>query len=256
MKGNDRMIDVNNVSLIYQQEKATIQALEGINLHIKPGESCVCIGPSGCGKSSLLFLIAGLRQPTTGKVLVGGSSMKAPRAQTALILQDYGLFPWKTVWDNTSLGLKIRGLTAREQAAVINPILLSLGLADHKHHYPAQLSGGQRQRVAVARALALNPDLLLMDEPFSSIDALTRENLQETIIEIWKQTQMTLLTVTHSIEEAVFLGQKIVICSPRPAKIVAMVENPQAGERAFRDKPDFYQKCAEVRHLLEEVTKC
>jgi len=250
------MIEVKNVSLTYYQENTTTPALANVNLQIGHHESWAFIGPSGCGKSSLLFLLAGLRQPTSGTVSVNGSALRSPRPQTALILQDYGLFPWKTVWHNTALGLKLRGMTAREQAAVITPILVNLGLAEHKDHYPAQLSGGQRQRVAVARALALDPDLLLMDEPFSSLDALTRENLQETIVDILKQNRMTLVTVTHSIEEAVFLGQKIAVFSPRPARVAATVDNPQAGEKTFRDQPEFYRKCAEVRHLLEEVSAC
>lgn len=242
--------------MTYYQENTTTQALAGVNLHIGPGESWAFIGPSGCGKSSLLFLLAGLRQPTAGKVLVAGAALKAPRPQTALILQDYGLFPWKTVWENAALGLKIRGMAARERAAVITPVLESLGLLEHRHHYPAQLSGGQRQRVAVARALALNPDLLLMDEPFSSLDALTRESLQETIVDIRKQGRLTLVTVTHSIEEAVFLGRKIAVFSSRPAKILAIIDNPQAGDKSYRELPDFYRKCMEVRHLLEEVAVC
>ncbi|MDA8233900.1 MAG: ABC transporter ATP-binding protein [Clostridia bacterium] len=249
------MIEVKNVSLTYYQENTTTQALANVNLHIGPKESWVFIGPSGCGKSSLLFLLAGLRRPTSGEVSVAGAPISSPRPQTALILQDYGLFPWKTVRDNTALGLKLRGISAREQEAIITPILENLGLAEHKHHFPAQLSGGQRQRVAVARALALNPDLLLMDEPFSSLDALTRENLQETMVDIWQQKGMTLITVTHSIEEAVFLGQKIAIFSPRPARLVSIVDNPLAGDRSFRDHPDFYRLCARVRHLLEEVTR-
>ena len=250
------MIEVIDVSLTYYQENATTPALKAINLHIGRGESWVFIGPSGCGKSSLLFLLAGLRQPSAGEVLIAGSAIKVPRPQTALILQDYGLFPWKTVADNTALGLKLRGKSTREQLRVITPILENLGLAEHRHHYPAQLSGGLRQRVAIARVLALQPDLLLMDEPFSSLDALTRENLQETVIDIRHQNKMTLVAVTHSIEEAVFLGEKIVVFSPRPGQVEAIVDNPLAGEKCFRDQPDFYQKCAQVRHLLEEVSRC
>lgn len=247
------MIEVIDVSLTYYQENTTTRALDHVSLHIGRGESWVFIGPSGCGKSSLLFLVAGLRQSTSGEVLIDGAALRSPRPRTALILQDYGLFPWKTVWENAALGLKIRGMSARKQTAAISPILENLGLTEHKDHYPAQLSGGLRQRVAVARALALQPDLLLMDEPFSSLDALTRENLQETIVDIRSQNLMTLVTVTHSIEEAVFLGQKIAVFSPRPARVVATVDNPLAGDRSYRDQPEFYRQCAGVRHLLEGV---
>lgn len=250
------MISIHQVSLTYKQENTVTPALTEVSLQVKAGESLVLIGPSGCGKSSLLFLLAGLTRPTSGEVLIAGAALKQPRPETALILQDYGLFPWKTVWDNADLGLKIRGIPARRRTELVEPILESLGLAEHKHHFPAQLSGGQRQRVAVARALTLNPDLLLMDEPFSSLDALTRENLQDTILDIWNKGGLTLVTVTHSIEEAVFLGQKIAVFTPQPGRLKMIVDNPLAGDKGFRDKPEFYAKCAEVRRLLEVVSTC
>jgi NitT/TauT family transport system ATP-binding protein len=168
-----------------------------------------------------------------------------------LILQDYGLFPWKNVYQNAALGLEIRGFSKEAQAQIVLPILEELGLKDFLNHYPAQLSGGQRQRVAIARALALKPDLLLMDEPLSALDALTREGLQELILEIWRHQELTMILVTHNIEEAVFLGNKVAVLSPRPGRVVAVVENPNSGTAAFRQSVEFYRQCSRLRRLLE-----
>lgn len=245
------MIDVTGVSLTYQQDSGKVEALKGIDLHISPGESCAIIGPSGCGKSSLLFLMAGLLSPTKGSVSVSGVPVSGPRPETALILQDYGLFPWKNVWQNTVLGLEIRHVEKKKQKEIALPILEQLGLADFIHHFPGQLSGGMRQRVAIARALALHPDLMLMDEPFSALDALTRENLQRTVLDIWQQRRFTMVLVTHSIEEAVFLGRQVGVFSPRPGRILALMENPMAGDPSYRSMPQFYHQCTLIRGILE-----
>lgn len=245
------MIAIEGVSLTYKQENANVEVLDNVSLQLNRGESWVIIGPSGCGKSSLLFLLAGLTSPTAGRVTVQGQSLNGPRQETALILQEYGLFPWKTVGQNVALGLDIRGLSQKDQEQRIKPILDELGLASFYHHFPGQLSGGQRQRVGVARALALSPDMLLMDEPFSSLDALTREALQELMLKIWQDKGLTTVMVTHSIEEAVFLGQKIVVFSPRPARVVEVMDNPGVGSLNYRDTADFYHRCAQVRETLE-----
>ncbi|HEX3032465.1 MAG TPA: ABC transporter ATP-binding protein [Bacillota bacterium] len=245
------MIAIKGVSLTYNQENTRVDVLQEMALDIAAGESWVIIGPSGCGKSSLLFLLAGLMQPTAGLITVGGEPVTRPRAGTALILQDYGLFPWKTVWDNVALGLSIRGIGRAEQEQRVQPILGELGLAEYHHHFPGQLSGGQRQRVAVARAMALSPDLLLMDEPFSSLDALTREGLQNLLLQICREKRLTMVMVTHSIEEAVFLGHKIVVLSPRPAKVIEIIDNSAAGTPDYRATAEFYQCCARVREVLE-----
>ncbi|HEX3032746.1 MAG TPA: ABC transporter ATP-binding protein [Bacillota bacterium] len=245
------MIAIEGVSLTYKQENTTVEVLNNISLNLGRGESWVIIGPSGCGKSSLLFLLAGLTAPSAGVVKIQGRTLSGPRQDTALILQEYGLFPWKTVGQNVALGLELRGLTLREREERIRPILEELGLSAFHHHFPGQLSGGQRQRVGVARALALAPDLLLMDEPFSSLDALTREALQELMLKIWQDKGLTTVMVTHSIEEAVFLGQKIVVFSPRPARLVEVIDNPGVGTPNYRDTADFYHNCALVRETLE-----
>jgi len=245
------LIAVDNVSLSYGGHQHH-QALANISMDVKSGESMALIGPSGCGKSSLLFLIAGLVFPQRGKILVADENVAGPRQDVALIIQNYGLFPWKTVWDNVILGLKLRKLDHAKQKQKVSQLLNVLGLADYQDKYPNQLSGGQQQRVAVARALALEPMLLLMDEPFSALDALTRESLQEMVLDIWLENKMTLVFVTHSIEEAVFLGQKIAIFTPGPGRITTIVENSGMGAKEFRATKQFYQQCSKVRKLLED----
>jgi NitT/TauT family transport system ATP-binding protein len=203
------------------------------------------VGPSGCGKSTLLSLIAGLLAPTGGSLKVAGAPPRPNRPGTALILQDYGLLPWKTVRQNAALGLQIRRLPA--DAA--DRALREVGLADLANRWPHQLSGGQRQRVAIARALALDPDLLLMDEPFSALDELTREEMQELLLQIHRRRQTSLVIVTHSIAEAVFLGRQILVLSPRPGRLVRRFENEAVGDRR---SPVFHQMMNAVRDALAE----
>ena len=247
-----RMIRTENLSVVFNRTDNPLSALQNINLSVSYGHSCAIIGPSGCGKSTLLYVLAGLCLPTDGVAYIDEKPAVPKRQSTALILQDYGLLPWQTAWQNTVLGLKIRGVSPSEQKSVAAGVLKDLGLWQYRSHYPAQLSGGQRQRVAIARALTLNPDLLLMDEPFSSLDALTRESLQETLLGIWRRDKVTSVLVTHNIEEAVYLGQKIVIFSPRPGRILHCLDNPQIGEPDYRNQPEFYSLCSLVRKLLEE----
>lgn len=244
------MIQVQNVSHTYIQANTEVDALAGVNLDIAAGSSVAIIGPSGCGKSSLLFILAGLLKPSTGKVVINSLESNGRFQNAALILQDYGLFPWKTVYENASLGLQVRGLTKKEQAGIVIPVLEKLGLAEFMHHYPAQLSGGQKQRVAIARSLALKPNLLLMDEPLSSLDALTRESLQLFIRDVWKDNQLTLVLVTHSIEEAAFLGSRVAVMSERPGTITEIIDNPLAGQNGYRQLPEFHLLCSKLRRLL------
>ncbi len=203
------------------------------------------VGPSGCGKTTLLSLIAGLQQPSEGELLVAGQPVQPRRPGTALILQDYGLLPWKTVRQNAALGLQIRGLPP-ERA---DRALAEVGLAGLERRWPHQLSGGQRQRVAIARALALEPDLLLMDEPFSALDALTREEMQELLLSIWRRRGTSLVIVTHSIAEAVFLGQQILVLTPLPGRVAAHFRNPAVGDRR---SPAFHETANAVRDALQK----
>lgn len=224
------------------------------------GEAWAVLGPSGCGKTTLLYLLAGLRFPESGQVCIDGQPLLRPRPHTGLILQDYGLLPWATVRQNAELGLRVRSFYGPDgkhapgefQPQVdLDPWLERLGLAPFKDKYPAQLSGGQRQRTAIARTLALKPDLLLMDEPFSSLDAPTRSGLQNLTLELWAEQNLTLVIVTHAIEEAAVLGQRILLLGAPPNCQLQVIENPEARRPDFRDTPLYSEMVQRLRHLLE-----
>lgn len=240
------MINIKNLSLSYGEENA----LSDINLKIPKNTTCAIIGPSGCGKTTLLYLLAGLLSSEKGEILINGIDQKGIRKDTGVILQDYGLLPWKTVWNNISLGLKVRKFNKDDIFSRVNSIMEELGISELEGKYPAQLSGGQKQRVAIARTLVTDPDLLLLDEATSALDAMTKEHIQNIILKIYKKRPITLVFVTHSSEEAVFLGQKIVIMGR--AKIKKVIDNPFFGMEELRKKIDFYNLCLEVRNWLED----
>jgi len=249
------VIKVLNVSHNYTTSRGTVKALEDINLIVPKGYTCVLIGPSGCGKTTLLYIIAGLLKPTSGEIWISGRKLTEPRMQSSIILQDYGLLPWKNVWENTALGLKLRGIGITEQKKIIRSLLIKLGLEGLEKRYPSELSGGQKQRVAIARALSIEPDTILMDEPFSALDALTRENLQQTLLEIRKHNNLTTVLVTHNIEEAVFLGQIITVLTSAPGKVKACIINKEAGNPEFRYTKLFHSRCSQLRQILQEETR-
>lgn len=246
------MIEVAHCNLIYDQGQSQVKVYEDFNLKIARGESIVLIGPSGCGKSTLLYLLAGLLKPTSGEISINGQRVTGTRQETAFILQQYGLFPWLTVEQNVNLGLKVRHVKPKTARSITQEVLQKMGLEEVKHHFPSQLSGGQSQRVGLARALTLKPDLLLMDEPLSALDALTRERLQKLLLQIWQQEGLTTVLVTHSIEEAVFLGSRIlVLAKGRPTRLLGEIDNPRVGEPGYRQSEEFFQKTTFVRSLLE-----
>jgi NitT/TauT family transport system ATP-binding protein len=242
------MIEAKGITKTYPDGT---EALHNVTFDVQGGESCAVIGPSGCGKTTLLLIFSGILKPTEGQLTLEGKEVTGPSKELALIFQDYGLFPWKTVYENVSLGLELRGCSKQERKEIVSSLLNDLDLQGFEKYYPMQLSGGMQQRVAFARALALNPKILLMDEPLSSLDALTRENLQNFLLHLWKEKRMTMLLVTHSIEEAVFLGRKVIVLSLRPGTVVKTVENPQVGDLDYRTKEEFFDKCREVRQSLD-----
>lgn len=246
------MVQVESLCVEYKQGSKRIKALTNIEFDIPRGQTCSVIGPSGCGKTTLLYVLAGLISPTRGRVFIDNEVVRPGRLKTAIILQDYGLMPWKTVWENAALGLHIRKMSPWEIKVRVERILKELNIWKLKDFYPGQISGGQRQRTAIARALTLDPDLLLMDEPFSSLDALTREAMQKLLLNICRKNSITMVLVTHSIEEAVYLGQRIVVMSPGPGKIIKIFENPYFGDENLRNRPQFYEMCSRVRQVLEE----
>jgi NitT/TauT family transport system ATP-binding protein len=244
-------------SLCFQYKSTPV--FENFNWQVQAGDSWAVLGPSGCGKSTLLALLAGLRFPRSGQVIVNNTALVRPRPQTGLILQDYGLLPWATVRQNTGLGLELRkfygadGIHAPRtlpEAASISAWLERLGLTAVADKYPAQISGGQRQRAAIARTLALQPDLLLMDEPFSSLDAPTREALQQLTLELVAEQGISLVLVTHSIEEAALLGRKILLLNEPPNAEAHIIENPNAGFPNYRESAEYQSLCKQLRLLM------
>ena len=225
----------------------------GFSWSVDRGDSWAIIGPSGCGKTTLLYLLTSLRQPASGSVTVGGGPVLKPRRKTGLILQHYGLLPWATVAENVALGLQIRAVAPADRQRTVETWLARLGIADVAAKYPGQVSGGQGQRTAIARTLALEPDLLLMDEPFSSLDALTREGLQNLVVELGLEGSLTTVLVTHSIEEAVFLGRKIMVLPAPPIAAAHVIANPDAGDVAYRGRREFYPRCNQVRRAVERA---
>jgi NitT/TauT family transport system ATP-binding protein len=258
---NETIINLTDISFAYS---GGITIFENFSWQVERGEVWAIIGASGCGKSTLLYLIAGLRQPTSGQLLIDYQPITRPRPRTGLILQDYGLLPWATVWDNAALGLDIRRFYGpdgkhsppdellTDKAKRVNYWLERLGISHVAHQYPNQISGGQRQRTAIARTLVLNPDLLLMDEPFGALDALTREDLQSLTLELRAERNLTTLIVTHNIDEAVFMGQRILVLNQPPIAEAIIVDNPQAGASDFRQQEAFFRRCNRLRDLLEE----
>ncbi|SCA64064.1 Taurine import ATP-binding protein TauB [Chlamydiales bacterium SCGC AG-110-P3] len=245
-------VDVRNLTVSLPSGRHGVaHILQGFDMKVGRGEACCLVGPSGCGKTTFLYALAGILRPTCGRIVVDGVPVSQRRKKTAVILQDYGLLPWKTVAQNVALGLKLRGVSRVDADDRVAEMLHLVGLTGFRHRYPHQLSGGQQQRVAIARALVVEPDLLLMDEPFAALDVLTRESLQDLFITLWRKYQLTVVFVTHNIDEACFLGQKIAVLSKVPSSIATLLDNPHAGDRAFRQSADFYRQCVEVREALE-----
>jgi NitT/TauT family transport system ATP-binding protein len=251
------MIDLQGVYYAYPHGT---QVFLAFSWQAARGEAWAVLGPSGCGKTTLLYLLAGLRFPDAGKVMIDGQEITRPRPHTGLILQDYGLLPWASVGQNAGLGVKVRNFygpdgkhapSDLQSSNDVNRWLERLGIAALRDKFPGQISGGQRQRTAIARTLALNPDLLLMDEPFSSLDAPTRENLQSLTLELQAEQNLTLVIVTHAIEEAAALGRKVLLLGRTPNQQVSMLENPSAGQPGYRSSPEFLRLCQELRASLE-----
>ena len=197
-----------------------MMALEDVSLEVNLAEFLCIVGPSGCGKTTLLRLIAGLDYPTSGKIILDGKEVKGPSPDRGMVFQEFSLFPWRTVVKNVEFGLEIKGLKERESRKIAEEYIELVGLKGFEDHYPSELSGGMKQRVAIARALATEPSILLMDEPFGSVDAQTRNVLQQELLEIWERTKKTVLFVTHSVDEAIYLGDRIAVMSARPGRIV------------------------------------
>ncbi|HCX65519.1 MAG TPA: ABC transporter ATP-binding protein [Eubacteriaceae bacterium] len=226
------MIVVKDVSKSFPlKDKTLAHALDHVNLSINQGEFICLLGPSGCGKTTLLNLIAGFDKPTTGTVKIHDTVVSRPHIERISIFQNYGLLPWRNVIKNVELGLEAKGTAVKKRKEIANEYLELVGLSNFSNHHPSELSGGMQQRVAIARALAIDPEVLLMDEPFGALDAMTRMGIQDEIQRIWLQKKKTIVFVTHDIEEAVFLADRIAVMTPYPGKIKNIINVPLARKR-------------------------
>jgi NitT/TauT family transport system ATP-binding protein len=256
-------ISLRNVTkeFVVRQGKGTgsgpsvLTALAGLSLDVAAGEFLTLVGPSGSGKTTLLDLLAGLSRPTSGGVLVDGKEVTGPGPDRAVVFQQYALFPWRTASANVSIGLEGSGLSRKDRSAKAGEFLDLVGLAGFGDRYPHELSGGMKQRVAIARSLAYEPDILLMDEPFAALDAQTREQLQDELLRIWKATGKTIVFITHGIDEAVYLGQRVAVLSARPGRLKELVDviiPDRGGEDDVRSHPAFVEHRHQVWSLLHD----
>jgi NitT/TauT family transport system ATP-binding protein len=251
---SDRVISAVDVSLTFQTGDGPVHALKDVNLEIRKGEFVSFIGPSGCGKTTLLRCIAALEKPTAGTLTVNGVSAEDARKARAYgyVFQAAGLYPWRTIGGNIRLPLEIMGFDKGEQTARVKHVLELVDLAGFEKKFPWQLSGGMQQRASIARALAFDADILLMDEPFGALDEIVRDRLNEELLRLWLRTEKTIAFVTHSIPEAVYLSTKIVVMSPRPGRITDVIDSPLPKERPLdiRDTPEFLAVAHRVREGL------
>ena len=248
------VIDIQGATKVFNPGRSNqVEALAEIDLAVEPGEFITLIGPSGCGKSTLLRLIASLISPSTGSVEVNAKPAEQARLDRdyGMAFQTAGLFDWRTVTKNVELPLELMGWSKGDRRRRAAEMLELVKLSEFAKHHPSELSGGMQQRVAIARAMSFHPKLLLMDEPFGALDEMTREHMQHELLRIWSETRITVVFVTHSIAEAVFLSTKVVVMSPRPGRIAAVVDN-DLGERteATRDDPAYFANITAVREAL------
>ncbi|RNF35569.1 ABC transporter ATP-binding protein [Paracoccus methylarcula] len=253
---NAPVIHAQSVDLTFQTADGPVHALKDVDLSIKAGEFVSFIGPSGCGKTTFLRTIAALENPTSGRLSVNGMSPDEARRARAYgyVFQAPGLYPWRTIAGNISLPLEIMGFGKADRTERVQRVLELVDLAGFGGKFPWQLSGGMQQRASIARALAFDADILLMDEPFGALDEIVRDRLNEALLELWRKTGKTIGFVTHSIPEAVYLSTRIVVMSPRPGRITRVIDSPLPAERPLdiRDTPEFIALAHEVREGLRE----
>jgi NitT/TauT family transport system ATP-binding protein len=252
----DRVINIQNLSLTFKTNDGPVHALSNIDLSIEKGEFISLIGPSGCGKTTLLRVMADLEQPSDGSIVVNGMSPSEARLKRAYgyVFQSAALYPWRTIARNVALPLEIMGLDKAERDARVQRNLELVNLADFAGRFPWQLSGGMQQRASIARALSVEPDLMLMDEPFGALDEIVRDHLNEQLLQLWDKTAKTVVFVTHSIPEAVFLSTRIVVMSPRPGRIHDVIESDLPRDRTLdiRETPEFLSLAHRVRDGLRQ----
>ena len=247
------------ISYLYKEfstKKGTVVALEDINMHVETGEFVCVVGASGSGKSTLLRLIAGLDFPSAGEITVDDKIIIGPGADRGMVFQKYTLYPWMNVQKNVEFGLKLLGVTPKKRKEEASYYLNIVGLSDFAKSYPKELSGGMKQRVAIARALATNPKILLMDEPFGALDIQTKENMQQFLLEIWHKTGCTIFMITHDVQEAVFLSQRVYVLSARPGTVKEEIAIDLPSDRDYHIKrqPSFHQQSDRIIDLLRSLS--
>jgi NitT/TauT family transport system ATP-binding protein len=245
-------LSVKDVSLIYRGRRGDVQALDRVAFHIRPNEFTVIVGPSGCGKSSFLYLAAGLAEVTSGEILVNDRRVEGPGRDRGMVFQSYTLFPWLTVRQNVEYGPRRAGVDAAKRREVSDRYLNEIGLKAFADHYPKQLSGGMMQRVAIARALANDPDILLMDEPFGALDSQTRRSMQKLLLRVWEHSHKTVAFVTHDIDEAILLGDRVLVMTARPGRIKAdiPIAIPRPRDPEITLEPEFI---ALKRQIIDQL---
>ena len=246
-------VSIRDLGKAFPKDDGTVtQALADVNLDIRDREFVCMVGPSGCGKTTLLRIIAGLETPTAGEVTVDGNAVIGPDPKRGMVFQEYSLFPWRRVIDNVAFGLEMKGVGKEERRKTADHYIDMVGLSQFRNAYPFELSGGMRQRVAIARALANDPDVLLMDEPFGALDAQTRNRMQRELLSLWAGTKQTIIFVTHSVDEAVYLADRIVVLSQRPGTVREIIPIPWSRPRD-RTSAEFAEVRRRVLDMINET---
>ena len=248
-------IEGRNVNLTFRPpNRGPVRALHGFDIEIEEGEFLSIVGPSGCGKSTFLNVVLGLIKPDSGDVRMRGRPIEGPGSDRAMVFQEFGLLPWRTVQNNIELGLELKGVTSGSRRDTSQRFIEMVGLAGFEGHYPHELSGGMKQRVGLARALATDPDVLLMDEPFAALDAQTRDIMQVELLRIWQEARKTVLFVTHQIEEAIYLSDRVMVMTKRPghAKKIFRIDLPRPRDYEMRVTPEFNELKLEIWHALKD----
>ncbi|MBS0528110.1 MAG: ABC transporter ATP-binding protein [Proteobacteria bacterium] len=244
----------DHVSLAFNTPKGSLQVVEDVTYDINDGDFIAVIGPSGCGKTTMMSMLAGFQKPTTGRVLFDGADVRGPGPERGVIFQEYGVFPWLTVKQNIAFGLQLKAnrVPVAERDAICAHYLELMGLADFANSYPKHLSGGMRQRLAIARAYAVKPQFLLMDEPFGALDAQTRANMQTLLLQVLATEGKTVMLITHSVEEAIYLASRIVVVTARPARIREIIDVPFSYPRdeSIQERPEFGELRSHIRELV------
>lgn len=248
-------IQARDITLVFKpKNREPVTALRDFSLQIAKGEFVSIVGPSGCGKSTFLNILLGLISPDTGQMELNGTRITGPSQERAMVFQEFGLLPWRTVLANVELGLELKGMPPAQRAERSANLINLVGLKGFEHHYPHELSGGMKQRVGLARALATEPDVLLMDEPFAALDAQTRDLMQAELLQIWEQTKKTVLFVTHSIEEAAYLSDRVIVMTARPGKTkeILKIHLPRPRDYEMRLSPQFNDIKATIWNTLKD----